>query len=200
MNDLKTNRNIIKSGDTTAGTTTHNPFEVFSMRTDGITLVSLVITIVVLLILAGIVIAMGVSGIDNVKDNILKSELGQIQTAVYERYNLYLSTKDDSYLVGAPISVDDYPELDIMNKENSLKSSTYYLLTSNDLEKIGLKHSEKSDDFIVNYMTGEVFNITTRETRASKEDKREYLYLPGSNNTGNVDDTNTYNVVDEKSY
>ena len=51
----------------------------------GITLIALVITIIVLLILAGITINMGKEGISESKEDALLSELGIVQNAVLQR-------------------------------------------------------------------------------------------------------------------
>ena len=50
-----------------------------------ITLIALVITIVIMLILAGITINMGLQGVDEAKDNKLISELGMVNHALLER-------------------------------------------------------------------------------------------------------------------
>ena len=50
-----------------------------------ITLIALVITIVIMLILAGITINMGLQGVDEAKDNKFISELGMVNHALLER-------------------------------------------------------------------------------------------------------------------
>ena len=66
----------------------------------GVTLVSLVVTIIVLLIIASISIVGGIQGADTAADNKLLTELDMVQHAVLQRYTKYSLTKDKELLVG----------------------------------------------------------------------------------------------------
>ena len=70
----------------------------------GITLVSLIITIIILLIISSIGINFGINGINSTKDSKLEAELNMVQHAILEQYTKYKTTKDMVYLVGNKVS------------------------------------------------------------------------------------------------
>lgn len=73
----------------------------------GITMVSLVITMIVILILSGIGVTVGTETIKKSKDSKLTSELLVVQHSVLEQYTKYQTTKDKSYLVGNKMSKEE---------------------------------------------------------------------------------------------
>lgn len=140
---------------------------------NGITLIALVVTIVVLLILAGITITGSMQGIDSSKDNTLLSNLNMVQHAISERRTKYKLTKDTSLLVGDKVAdinsisginwkVYQFDSVDNAEKE-------YYRLNKSHLQKLGLG-SDVSDSatYIVNYYTEEVYNETDKTTSDNK--------------------------------
>lgn len=140
----------------------------------GITLVTLVITVIIMLILTGITIYLGVDEIEQARERQLLTEVEMVSHAVYEAYVGYQKTKNETYLVGEIISKEvanilanemgvilvsipsDYAEVE----------KAYYRLTPADLEKIGIQKSE--DNYIVNYASGEVMNETQKMTQSGK--------------------------------
>jgi type II secretory pathway pseudopilin PulG len=143
----------------------------------GITLIALVITIIVLIILAGIGIgaSTGMKGnIQNTTTNLAKEELAEVQQAVLEIDIKYNQTKNinsiignvityseaQTYLskIGMSLKAEEYSD----TSDTSDKEKYYYILKPSDLENIGLKNSE--DTYMVNYSTGEVFNVTKQKT------------------------------------
>ena len=153
----------------------------------GIALVSLVVTIIVLIILAGVAIAMGSQGLTGANENALLSELGIVQNAILQR-----KTKVD--LTGEQYpgeSVSESTLNDVIEEINANKASGeetverkdndithYYLLTANNngLSDLGITNSD--DAYIVNYETGEVINYTTKVT---EDGKPLYIYARESN-------------------
>ena len=156
----------------------------------GITLVALVITIIVLVIIIGI--SLGNLGADkgniNTAKNVTKKyDLTQVQQLILEEYKKYKLIGNTAYLHGTQITWSEantelqsiatkaektlelkesnYDEIDNLTPEKY-----YYKLEPGILEKIGFKNSE--DTYIVNYETGEVFNITSKVTK-----DKEALYL-----------------------
>lgn len=117
-----------------------------------ITLITLVITIIVLLILAGASITVGSFSIENYKNSTLESEIMMIQTAVHSQYEKYLTTKDINLLVGQKCDKNG----------NEITNGEYNLLKPEDLEKIGLENPK--DTYIVNYKTGEIINYTSKKS------------------------------------
>lgn len=145
----------------------------------GITLIALAVTIIVLLILAGITINTGLSGTDEARENAKLSELGMVQHAILQR-----KTKID-------LTHEEYPgqtieeaniDLDgVIREINANKSSeeeavvrkdtnneNYYLLTNSNGGFSDLGISDSEDEYIVNYETGEVINYTTKVTKSGK--------------------------------
>lgn len=156
----------------------------------GITLMALVITIIVLLIIAGIGIGeiIGNSGdINQTEDVLALSELKKIQQAVLENYIKYKQVGNENLFIG------DYVENSIAQQELSeikpgelLKANTqdsnlenmYYKVTAGKLKLLGLDNINNKDEYIVNYSTGEVFNITKKKTA-----QNEALYIYAKDNS-----------------
>ena len=141
------------------------------MREEGITLVSLVITVIVLIILAGVGVYAGVQSIREASSDKLESELGMVQHAVFQQYYSYTVSKDGKYIVGEPVNISEIDAIEsemgiTMQKgeeiENLPIAEKYYRLTPTLLESIGIEGSE--DTYIVDYSTGEVLNETVKKT------------------------------------
>ena len=132
-------------------------------KNKGITLIALVITIIVLLIIAGITITGSITGVDEANTNKLLTELDMVQHAVLERYTKYSLTKDEDLLVGTQTS--SLPSIGDNNWQIQSPSKPYeyyYTLVPEDLNMLGITNTE--DTYIVNYSTGEVYNNTTKTT------------------------------------
>ena len=146
---------------------------------EGITLIALTITIIVLLILAGITINMGTSNIKDSKEKALLTELGMVQNAILQR-KTKVDLTDEEYPgeVITSTSVDLDQIIQDINANKAAEEETvdrkddndedYYLLTNtnNGLADLGITNSE--DEYIVNYETGEVINYTTKVTGSGK--------------------------------
>lgn len=151
----------------------------------GVTIVALIVTIIVLLIIAGITIGNGMEGAEVAEDNKLLTELNMVQHAVLQRYTKVSLTKQDvpgdkieSYSnivveelkneIELKIAETDYTNLD--------KYEYYYKLNSEHLENLGVTNT--TDTYIVNYSTGEVINETQKKTKSG-----ELLYVYAKSNT-----------------
>ena len=143
---------------------------------NGITIIALVVTILVLLILAGVTINGVIHGIDESEENKLLSELSMVQHAITQRYTKYELTKDKDILVGTRIqtsTLENVPNTinwkvtqfdEINNPERE-----YYRVNKSDLVKLGLSGDDKTDSsYVVNYSTGEVYNETSKQTKSGK--------------------------------
>lgn len=145
----------------------------------GITLIALIITIVVLLIIAGISISGGITGIEEANDNRTMTELEKVQHAITQRYSKFELTKDTSLIVGTKI--DDLPTIPTPTGETKAPTwkvfqvtsgatvSThperkYYRLSKSDLENLGLTGNENGSSYIVNYYSGEIFDENKKQT------------------------------------
>ena len=137
----------------------------------GITMVALVITIIVLLILAGISITGVIRGVDETKESSQISQLNMIQHALLERKTKADITKED-----LPGTTVNFTELqNIINEINQKTSANitlrgnkedYKELSESDLKDLGI--SEDKNIYIVNYETGEVINKTEKVTKAGR--------------------------------
>lgn len=139
-----------------------------TVESKGITMISLIITIIVLLIISGIGIGFGTNIIEDSKDSKLNSELMIVQHAILEQYTKYNTTKDTSYLVGNKLDINTVKlianemGIELVNIPNTYDKKDYYRLDKASLLDMGIQNSE--DEYIINYISGEVINITKKET------------------------------------
>ena len=138
-------------------------------KTNGVTLVALIITVILLLIISGISITGTLRGHKETKEASQISELNMIQHAILERYTKAQLTKEE--LPGTTITENDVKTIideikDITGENITLKGTEYKELSISDLEKLGVTNEE--DTFIVNYKTGEVINATKKVTESGK--------------------------------
>ena len=136
-------------------------------KNNGITLVALVITIIVLIIIASISITGILQDTDETKDNVAISELGMVQHAILERKTKAQLTKEE--LPGQSVTST---QLQQVIDEIKAKSGTtitlegnaedYKLLDDEALQDLGMENYKS--EYIVNYSTGEVIDITRQVT------------------------------------
>ena len=146
----------------------------------GITLISLIVTMVVMSIILAITVATMKKDNNTVKEtksSMKTYELQEIQQVVFENYIKYIQTKNEDYLVGTKCTsaseLTQYEtELGITFKEKSEYGNYFFLDSSEALDKLGISNTK--DKFIVNYKTGEVLNYTTKKTSDG-----EVLYIKG---------------------
>lgn len=145
-------------------------------KQQGITMVSLVITIIVLVIVSGIGITVGTSSMKSSKDSKLTQELVMVQHAVLEQYAKYKTTKDRNYLVGNKMELQEIQKIaqelgiTLVTIPPKYSNQDYYRLDKASLLEIGIQ--DTNDEYIVNYVSGEVINITKKVTT-----NQEALYV-----------------------
>lgn len=159
---------------------------------NGITLIALVVTIIVLIILASI----GIGELSNNKEDVAQtkntialSELSKVQQVIIENYLKYVQLKNDSVLTNVGTKIEEVEEYNEIN--NKLKQisednfslsvpfsedvdKSYYKLSGENLKALGLENIHNNDVYVVNYSTGEVFNYTQKKTATG-----EVLYVKG---------------------
>lgn len=124
----------------------------------GITLVSLVITIIVLIIITGIAIFAGTSTIKSTKIAGFMTELELIQEKVNTIYEKRKLNKEDiNYYssLGQNISIIDSSKL--ANLLNGVSEEGYYYFSKEDLKKLDLDNI--SQEVIINFETRDVASI-----------------------------------------
>ena len=142
-------------------------------KNKGITMVALVITIIILLILAGISVTGVIRGIDETNESTQISQLEMVQHALLERKTKADLTKEKETLPG---TTADYTELqNLINEINTMSSANitlrgnkedYKELSTADLKELGIE--KETNTSIVNYKTGEVINKTQKVTKAGR--------------------------------
>lgn len=150
----------------------------------GVTLIALVITVVVLLIISGITISIGSNNAKKAKDNKLLTEVMMVQNAILQRKTKVELTKGnypgqklteigmDIDVVISKLNSEKADKYEIIEKKDTNKSNYYLLSNSNGgIKELNIKDTE--DEYIVNYVTGEVINYTNCVT---KEGKPVYTY------------------------
>ena len=135
-------------------------------KNDGITLIALVITVIMLLIISGISITGTVTDQKQAEANVQIAELDIIQHAILERYVKSQLTKEE--LPGTIMEITEVTEIvKEINKTTGqnidLKGTEYRKLQKSDLEELGI--TGEKDIYIVNYKTGEVINQTQKVTK-----------------------------------
>lgn len=137
-------------------------------KAKGITMVSIVVAVVVLLIVTMVGVNFGIKGISSSKDAKLTAELQIVQHAILEQYSKYKSTKDKVYLVGNKITDEEANKIAneigvvLVDIPNTYLNKDYYKLDKASLTAIGIQDS--SDEYIINYISGEVINSTKKKT------------------------------------
>ena len=138
-------------------------------KNKGITMVSLVVTIIILIIIAGISITGAIKGIKETEEKTQISELTIIQHAILERYTSSILTKEQ--LPGTIVETSEVQAIineinEICDENVTLKGTEYKRLTKQELKNMGIDNQEYT--YIVNYKTGEVINETLKITETKK--------------------------------
>lgn len=148
-------------------------------KNEGITMVALTITIIILLIIASVGTFSGVNSLRQAKEETQISELKMVQQAILENYTKYKTTKNEMYLRGTQLTYSEVS--DIINEINSKnteetvtlkvqesvasdKETAYYELSEQNRKDMGI--TQTSYRYIVNYSTGEVINAELKNTRS----------------------------------
>lgn len=139
---------------------------------NGITLVSLVITLIVIAILTGIGFTIGNASMIKAKDNKRKIELDIVQHAVLEQYEKFKLTEDTTKLIGFKMNLEEVKSIasqigvTLVSIPSTLNNADYYRLDKASLKEIGIINAD--DEYIINYQTGEVINKTILKTSDGK--------------------------------
>ncbi len=111
---------------------------------NGITIIALLITVIIMLILAGVGLYFGTDAIRRARLEDIRTNMLSIKTKakiIVEQYNF----KDIDALVGSEIGTEEANKLDITDTANARK------LSSSDLESLGLPNSIEENMYIVLY-------------------------------------------------
>ena len=143
----------------------------------GVTLLALVITIIMVLLIAGVTIGTGTYNLEKAQGGAQFSELNMIQHAVLERYTKATLTHEAYPGILLDSDSAELADMKSLGIELKGKDTEYYKLTpSSGFKELGIRDEE--DEYIVNYKTGEVFNFTEKK---SKEGEILYVYAKEDN-------------------
>ncbi len=135
----------------------------------GITIVSLVITVILLIIVTSVAVNTGTSVIKQANLQTINTNMMLIQAKTKTVSEQAKFNKDTSNYKGTLIS-------DISNNQKILKlidngviddTSKYYLLSSTDLQDLGLQKIDIEDGYVVNYETEEVIYVKGFESNGT---------------------------------
>lgn len=127
----------------------------------GITLVSLVITIIILMIITSVTIYTGSNVIKQVTLQNVNTDMMLIRAKVKTMEEQAKFNKDNSNYKGTPlINVLDNKKIDKLVDEGIVEDITkYYLLSKDDLNSMGLEKVDIADGYLVNYETEEIIYV-----------------------------------------
>ncbi|MCI8272490.1 MAG: hypothetical protein HFJ55_00200 [Clostridia bacterium] len=162
-------------------------------NSNGITLIALAITIIIMMIIASVSIYVGNSNIKDAIENKQLAELGMIQQTVLEAYTKYQMTRNEAILVGEVVpyetvesllkEIGEEPKImrqagtGMIDPDGNIIDSIYYdepieceyyRMSADSLKKLGITETDEEVTYIVNYSTGEVINETTIKTTSGK--------------------------------
>lgn len=123
-------------------------------RSDGISLVVLIITMTVLIILSVLLINTGGTGLNRTKEAKIKVEKQTIEEAINKRFTNYLTNETRFPLIGATVSVEEASAVfgeDMTEQIDYIKKVDSFYLKQINVERIDPKNK-----YMVNYNTGEV--------------------------------------------
>jgi type II secretory pathway pseudopilin PulG len=184
-------------------------YEVKSMQKikskQGVTLVALAVSIVVMLILSGVSINIGVGSVNSTKDRNLQSELQMVQQVTITEYTKalelgYIKEGDTTTIPANFIGtrVDSISGITLSNgnkwyfqdnPSDAVGYKSYFRVTPTDLKKLNVLNTEHT--YIINYYTGEVYN-ETKEKSSSGDD----LFIKSNKSTVTEKDNDTTSFVD----
>lgn len=140
----------------------------------GITIVSLVITIIVILVITSVTVYTGDNIIKKAKLQTINTNMMLIQVKTKTIAEQAKFNKDTSNYKGNVVNnISGNKKVDKLIEQGIIENTdTYYLLSSEDLISMGLEKIEIDDGYIVNYETEEIIYV-----RGFKVDDNTYYKL-----------------------
>ncbi len=147
----------------------------------GISLITLILTIIVILILTAIFLSTGLDSIFEAKGSKNANEIAQLKSAISDRFNSYLKNEDTVALTGK-LAKNTYTTDECINKiistldfekatdeeketqKNKISNNIsrdyekyVMIIESGDMAQLGLENYSKTNRYIVDYYTGMVY-------------------------------------------
>ena len=123
------------------------------MKNKGITLVTLSITIIVIMILAGVTITIGYDVVEKANFENLKTNMLLIQAKTKVALEDYNFSKDETKLIGTKVEEENTNIVEKLNKAGINVLDDWYYLEQSDLDNMNLSDvkAEKGEYFLVKY-------------------------------------------------
>lgn len=147
----------------------------------GISLITLILTIIVILILTAIFLSTGLDSIFEAKNSKNANEIAQLKSAVSDRFNSHLKNEDTVTLVGK-LAKNTYTSDECISKiistldfekstdeeknteKNKISNNIsrdyekyVMIIEAGDMAQLGLENYSKTNRYIVDYYTGMVY-------------------------------------------
>lgn len=137
-----------------------------SYNSKGITIISLVITIIIILVLTSITVYTGDNIIKKARLQTINTNMMLIQAKTKTIAEQAKFNKDTSNYKGNPVNnISGNKKIDKLLEQGIIENADiYYLLSSEDLVNMGLEKIEIDDGYIVNYETEEIIYVRGFET------------------------------------
>lgn len=156
-------------------------------KNNGISLITLIITVIVIIILASMTIYYGISSnVNKTSDTLSYSEIFEVSEATSQRSLMHRLNSIEYDLVGTPLT-DEEPI--IVNNQSYGKD--WYKLEPISSKELSLENIKRS--YIVNYLTGEVISLTPIYV----DDEEYYSSNDIQNVVGGLNPTISSNMYDE---
>lgn len=132
----------------------------------GITLVALAITLIVLIILISTTVYLTIYNLEQSRKNTYLAEIQMVQNVVLEVINV---AKVEEKGINPILKAKPLTTLEVNEFQDYLLSSSgdFYFLTKDELDFMNLKNVNDSQQFIVNWDTGEVLNLNRSEYKGT---------------------------------
>lgn len=120
---------------------------------NGITLTTLIITIIVLIILAGVTITIGYDVVEKAKLENIKTNMLLIQAQTKTALEEYNFSKDETKLIGTKLSDSDTNIVQKLNNAGITTIDDWYYLQDEDYQEMNLSDvkPEENEYFLVKY-------------------------------------------------
>lgn len=163
----------------------------------GITLSVLAVTIIVLMILAGVTVNLGMYSVDSTKDRKLQAELEIVGQAAITEYSKAIELgyiKDETTEIpknffGTPTSnpIALPSGTWALSASEAVGYKSYFELNPQALKELNILNSVHT--YIINYYTGEVYNLTEKK---SSTGETLYIRMNTGNNVKKIQDTTSF--------
>ena len=149
------------------------------IKNNGVSLIALVFTIIVILMLASVFISTSLRSLEETRKSEIQNEINAIETAAAMRYSSYLKNSNDEILVGVSPSstskvnnatncinvINEYAELNENEKEMIKNHFDSYIkiITKDVANELGVGQFKNDSIYIVDYCTSSAYGPISKQ-------------------------------------